>query len=69
MQDVSNRISKSWRELEKELSELKKSHLEDKFQLAILNQKKKLYRKEFDAVINDFSIMIISLKSSNYKLV
>lgn len=67
-QDGASKIVNSWRELEKEIKELKKSKFDNKFQLAILNQKRKLYRKEFAAVLNGITLMMVSLKNGNYTL-
>ena len=64
-QEGANKIVRSWKELEKEIAQLKKSNIKDKFELAILNQKRKLYRKEFAAVINSITILMVSLKNEN----
>ena len=65
LQEGANKIVKSWKELEKEIINHKKSKIKDNFQLAILNQKRKLYRKEFAAVINGTTILMLSLKNGN----
>ena len=64
-QEGANKIVQSWKELEKEIAQLKKSNIKDKLELAILNQKRKLYRKEFVAVINSITILMVSLKNGN----
>ena len=68
IQNGAEKIVCSWREIEKEIINLKKSKLNDKFQIAILNQRKKLYRKEFSTAINGLTIMMISIKNGNYTI-
>ena len=68
MQKKAAKIVNSWKELEKEFLELKRKKIDNKFQLAILNQKRKLYRKEFAAVMNGLTLVMVSIKSGNYTL-
>ncbi len=57
LQDKAKQISQSWRELEMEIKKLKEEKLYDRFQLAVLKHKRKLYRAQFASLLNGFAII------------
>ena len=56
-QERSKQISQSWRDLELEIKKLKEENLQDRFQLAVLKQKRKLYRAQFASLLNGFVVI------------
>ena len=44
------------------------SKFDNKFQIAILNQKRKLHRKEFASVIHGLTLLMVSLRNGNYSI-
>ena len=65
-QERSKGIYDAWHELEIELNLLKLEGFKDKFQKAVLKQKRKMFRLEYASVLNTVSVLLIGIKSGNY---
>ena len=65
-QEQSKVIYDAWHELEIEFNLLKREGCKDKFQKAVLKQKRKMFRLEYATVLNTVSVLLIGIKSGNY---
>ena len=65
-QERSKDIYAAWHELEIEFNLLKLEGFKDKFQKAVLKQKRKMFRLEYASVLNTVSVLLIGIKSGNY---
>ena len=65
-QERSKGIYDAWHELEIEFNLLKLEGFKDKFQKAVLKQKRKMFRLEYASVLNTVSVLLIGIKSGNY---
>ena len=66
VQERSKGIHDAWHELEIEFNLLKLEGFKDKFQKAVLKQKRKMFRLEYATVLNTVSVLLIGIKSGNY---
>ena len=65
-QERSKGIYDAWHKLEIEFNLLKVEGFKDKFQKAVLQQKRKMFRLEYASVLNTVSILLIGIKRGNY---
>ena len=65
-QERSKGIYDAWHKLEIEFNLLKVEGFKDKFQKAVLQQKRKMFRLEYASVLNTVSVLLIGIKRGNY---
>ena len=63
LQDKAKQLTQSWRELETEIKRLKKENFQDRFQLAVLKQKRKLYRAEYTSIMNGLAVLFVGIQN------
>ena len=63
LQNKAKQLTHSWRKLETEINRLQKENFQDRFQLAILKQKRKLYRAEYASIMNGLAVLFVGIQN------